>query len=115
VKGIAAFAAVSLALTAGAYALLTLGYEGDAERRALAVSAGVAYVVQLIAFAVVRLLARTNVIAGWGLGAVVRLITLAVYALVVVQALALPSGAALVSLAVFLFLSTLIEPLLLSV
>ncbi|HVE77413.1 MAG TPA: hypothetical protein VNA89_01010 [Gemmatimonadaceae bacterium] len=113
-KGLAAFAGLSLLLTAAAFALLTLGYESDADRRALAVSAGVAYVVQLFTFAVVRLLARTNVIAGWGLGAALRLVTLAVYALVIVQAFALPISAALVSLAVFLFLSTLIEPLLLT-
>jgi hypothetical protein len=51
---------------------------------------------------------------GWGLGALLRLITLAVYALVFVNALALPATAALISLATFFFLSTLVEPLVLA-
>jgi hypothetical protein len=46
-------------------------------------------------------------------GAVLRFLVLGVYALVFVETLALPSVAALVSLAAFFFLSTLIEPLLL--
>ena len=42
-----------------------------------------------------------------------RLMALAAYALVVTRALGLPSAAALVSLAAFFFLSTVVEPLLL--
>jgi hypothetical protein len=42
-----------------------------------------------------------------------RFAVLGVYALVFVKALGLPSGAALISLAAFFFISTLIEPLLL--
>jgi hypothetical protein len=110
VKGFALFALLSLALVAGAYWLLGLIYAAPAERRALAVSAAVAYVVQLFAFAVVRMMATTNVVAGWGLGILLRLVTLVVYALVIVKAFGLVPGAALFSLALFLFLSTLIEP-----
>jgi hypothetical protein len=106
----ALFALLSLALVAGAYWVLGLIYAAPAERRALAVSAGVAYVVQLFAFAVARMMAASNVIAGWGLGVVLRLVTLAVYALVIVKAFGLVPGAALFSMALYLFLSTLIEP-----
>ena len=114
-RATALFAAVSVAITALAGWLLALVYRTPAERRAIWVSAGVAVVVQLFAFAIARLVARTNVMAGWGLGALMRIVTLAVYALVIVKAFGLPSGAALISLATFFFLSTLVEPLLLNV
>jgi hypothetical protein len=91
-------------------ALLLLVYRGDADRRAVVVSGVVALLVQLAAFAIAFAMARTNVMAGWGLGSIVRLVALAVYALLLVPSFALPLNAALVSLALFLFLSTLIEP-----
>ena len=47
-------------------------------------------------------------------GTLVRFVALVVYGFVVVKALGLPSGAALVSFAAFLFALTLIEPLLLN-
>jgi hypothetical protein len=46
---------------------------------------------------------------------VLRFLVLGVYALVVVKALGLPVEPALVSLAAFFFLSSLVEPLLLNV
>ena len=76
-------------------------------------SGAIAIGVQLIAGAIVKLSAKTNVIAGWGVGAIIRFAVLALYALVIVKALGLPSAAALVSLAAFFFVSTLLEPLLL--
>ena len=69
--------------------------------------------VQVLSFAIVKLSAKTNVMAGWGVGAILRFVVLGVYALVVVKALGLHSGAALLSLVAFFFLSTLLEPLLL--
>ena len=114
-KGLLAFLVASTAIIAGAGAVLALVYETAAERHAIFVSAIVAAVVQLFAFAAVRLAPRDNVIAGWGLGALARMLALGVYALVLVEALGLASGAALISLATFFFLTTLIEPLLLKV
>jgi hypothetical protein len=55
-----------------------------------------------------------NLMLGWGIGAVLRVVVLAVYALLIVPALGLPGAAALVSLVTFMFLSMLIEPLLLA-
>jgi hypothetical protein len=112
-KPVALFAAATLALIALAGWALTFVYESPAAARAVWTSAAVAFAVQVIAFAIVKLSAKTNVIAGWGVGAILRFLVLGVYALVVVKALGLPSTAALVSLAAFFFLSTLIEPLLL--
>jgi hypothetical protein len=112
-KATALFALVSLVLIAGAGWLLSLAFASPGERHALWVSAGVAYVVQLLAFSVARISAATNVIAGWGIGVLMRLLTLAVYALAIVKAFDLAPTPALISLATYFFISTLIEPLLL--
>lgn len=81
-------------------------------RRALAVSAAVAFVVQCLAFLAARGMAqRKNVMAGWGIGIALRFGALVLFALVVVPTLGLPLSASLLGLATFLFVSTLIEPL----
>ena len=113
-KRVLAFAAVAAALTASTAAIMTIVWSSPAEERAIWLSAGIAFVVQMLAFGVATIVRRDRVIVGWGLGALMRLITLSVYALVFVQALGLPATAALVSLATFFFLSTLVEPLLLA-
>lgn len=105
------FVASGAALTALLAAVLLLLYEGQAERRAVLVSALVAVITQAFAFGLTRGMAEKNVVAGWGLGAILRLLVLVFFALVVVQRFGLPSGAALVSLALFLFVTTLVEPL----
>jgi hypothetical protein len=51
---------------------------------------------------------------GWGVGTLVRVLSLVLYALIVVPAYGLPRSAALVSLVTFLFVSMLVEPLLLA-
>lgn len=107
------FAAVSAAVIAVTAWLIALVFTGAGDARAIRVSALVAFAVQLAAFAIARVSSGRNVIAGWGAGVLLRFVVLAIYALVIVRAFALPSGAALVSLAAFFFLSTLIEPLLL--
>ena len=106
-----AFAIVSAMLIVLCALGMTLVYGAPPERCAIMVSAVVAVSVQLVAYAIVRAMARQNVIAGWGLGAILRFATLAVFALVVVGRMGLPSGAATISLALFLFVSTLVEPL----
>lgn len=91
--------------------LLTSGFSGPGDAAAVRLSAIVAIVVQLVAFAVTKAIAQRHLIAGWGAGSLLRFVTLVVYALLAVKVLGLPPVAALVSLATFLFLSTLIEPL----
>lgn len=107
------FAAASAAVIAVTAWLVGLVFTSAADRHAIIVSAVVAFAVQLAAFGIARASSARNVIAGWGAGVLLRFVVLAIYALVIVRAFALPSGAALVSLAAFFFLSTLIEPLLL--
>ena len=113
-KRLLAFAAIAAALTAGSAAIMTIVWSAPAEERAIWLSAAIAFVVQMLAFGVASLVRRDQALVGWGLGAIMRLVTLSVYALVFVKALGLPATAALVSLATFFFLSTLVEPLLLA-
>jgi hypothetical protein len=113
VKKVAIYAIASAALIAGAWWLLTLAFPTASDRHAMVVSAVVAYVAQLISFAVARAWTATNVVAGWGMGMLIRFIVLAIYAFLSARVLGLPVAAALVSLAAFFFVSTLLEPVLL--
>lgn len=81
---------------------------------AVVTSAGVAFTVQMLTFGVVRGLAPANMMAGWGAGMLVRFGTLALHGFFGARLLGHPPGAALVSLAAFFFLTTLVEPLFLA-
>lgn len=106
------FAAVMVGIVLAAGGVLSLLFVASAERRAIWASAAIAVLVQaLLFFGVQRSVRGGNVIAAWGAGAIARIVVLAVYAVVIVKAFGLPSAAALVSLATFFFLSTLVEPL----
>ena len=94
--------------------LLSLGFDTDPERRALLISAVLAGVVQLAAFGMLQWFGRDNALVGWGLGAILRGTVLVVYGLFFARMLGLPLTAALVGFAVFLFVSTLLESLLLA-
>ena len=108
---ISRYALVTIALVAIAAWLLTFALTDAGGASAIFISATVAIVVQIAAFAVTARMAPKNVIAAWGAGALARMLTLFVYALLAVRVLGLPAVPALISLAVFLFLSTLLEPL----
>lgn len=114
-RGVAIYAGASVVLVAIAAGVFMLVYGGATERQAVWTSAAVALGVQLLAFAVARLMAQANHgVAGWGLGAAICLVTLVLYG-TLVRGTGLPQGAALVSLATFLFITELIEPPLLNV
>ena len=110
-KRFASFGLACLTIIASGLALTLAVFSQPQERRALRIGAGFALAVQLAAFVVARAMARRNVIAGWGLGVALRFAALAIFALVVIPTLNLPLAAGLIGLAVFLFLSTLVEPL----
>ena len=105
-------AALTIGLVAVAGLLLTLVFREPDAKTAIGVSAVVAVVVQLAAFAVSRAAGKVNVSARMGAGAMIRLFSLIAYALVVIYVAKLPASPALVSLALFFFLSTLGETLL---
>ncbi|MBC7674183.1 MAG: hypothetical protein H7247_17330 [Polaromonas sp.] len=108
--GLACVVAIGLA---GGVFTAVFGTAG--ERQAVWVSAIVALVVQLLAFALARsMVDGGHGIAGWGLGAVICLVALVVYGFAS-RALGLPSNAAMLSLATYFFLTELIEPPLLNV
>ena len=78
-------------------------------------SAILAIVVQVATFGIARRYAATSdVMKGWGIGALLRVTLLAIYGVVAPRLLELPLAPALVSFAVFVFASTVIEPLFLS-
>jgi hypothetical protein len=110
-QAIGRYALVTIAVIALVAWLLTLAISGAGTTSAIRISAAVAAVVQIAAFAVTRSLIAQNMMAAWGAGALVRMLALFTYAVVAVKVLQLPPMAALVSLVVFFFLSTLLEPL----
>ena len=108
--GFAVTMAGVIAITGWLGATLFFAKIGEEGVRAVIVSGGVAFTVQLLTFGIAQAVARTNLLAGWGMGMIVRLLTLIFHGFLGVPFLGLPMGAALVSLAAFFFLSTLIEP-----
>lgn len=114
-RGLVLYFLSSLLVIALAAAVFTAIYGAALDRRAIWVSAGVALVVQVVAFAIARLIAQGgNGIAGWSLGAVICVVVLVVYGFVS-RSLGLPSNVAMLSLATFFFLTELIEPPLLTI
>ena len=103
-------ATVAMVLVVGA--LLSAIFRGPGDAAAIWLSAAIAIGVQLAASSLGRLAGHNNVMARMGTGAILRLLTIVVYALLVAKVLMLPLVAALVSIATFFFLTTLIEPLL---
>ena len=106
------YAAAGFALTvlgAGAAALLL---PGDSER-AVWFAGGIAYAIQLLAFAAL-LVGRgraTLFLVGWLGGMLIRFAGLGLVAWWVMSTAALPAAAALISLAAFLFALLLLEPI----
>jgi hypothetical protein len=83
--------------------------------QAIQASAWLAVAVQVVTFAIARLVARQQVIAAWGLGVLLRFAVVAFWAFLGIKAFGLVSGPALLSLVLFFFVSTVIEPIFLNV
>lgn len=92
--------------------LFGLIFRGNGDGQAIWISAAVAFGIQTVAFALSRTAGRVSLIARMGTGALVRFFGLVGYALLAGLAFKLPLVAALISLAAFLFVSSLLEPLL---
>lgn len=112
-KAGAYFAVATAALIGIGYFLLQLGFTSPAEHGAIQISALLAVAVQMVTFVIARKASR-NMMVGWGVGTLVRVLSVVLYALIVVPAYGLPRSAAMVSLVIFLFVSMLVEPLLLA-
>ena len=108
-RPIALFTAAQMVLVAIVAALLSqFVFTGIGALRAIVVSAGVAVAVQVVTFTIAKVVAREQVIAGWGLGVVLRFAVVAVWAFLGIKALNLAPTPALFSLVLFFFVSTLI-------
>ncbi len=104
------FAALALVLIVGLAWLLTRLWPGPLEQQAIWFSAGIALAIQVVGFFFVRIFMPANMIAGWGAGMLLRFVTLVLHALVGTKVMGYPPAPALLSLAAFFFVSTLIEP-----
>ena len=109
--GFAGFAIVSLSLIGLAAVGMTFLFRSPGDAQAIWISAILAYLTQVAAFPAVRKLTASNMMVGWGIGSLVRLGTLLIYALVGALVFKLAMTPALVSLALFYFVSMVIEPL----
>jgi hypothetical protein len=110
VRRFAGFIAATIAIAGAGAWVVTLAVPGGETRRSVWMSAVVVVIVQALAFSLVRMMQPVNVIAGWGLGMLLRLIALVAFGLFGVKALGLSMQPALLSMAGFFFVSTLIEP-----
>jgi hypothetical protein len=109
--GTGGFAVASLLLIGIAAVGLNFVFRDQGDARSIWISAALAWVTQLAAFPFVRRLTSVNLMTGWAVGSLVRMGTLLVYALVASQVLELSMTSALVGLALFYFVSMVIEPL----
>lgn len=117
-RSLGLFAAISLAIIFHAWLLLRLVFTSEAQHQALLASAGLAFAVQVGAFAFLapgksNAAAPGELLLRWGMGAVLRLVVLVMFA-VLANVLRLPLDAALVGLATYFFLTMIAEPLLLN-
>ena len=113
------FVAVSLALIGVLGLILARVFPGADQVRAIEISAAVAFAIQVLTFwALLPPKGRKDqpgeLLMRWGVGAVVRMLSLMLYGLVATKLLGLPAAPALVSLAAFFFATMLAEPLMLT-
>lgn len=110
IKKFGGFMAATIAIICAGSLIVAKAVPNQDVARAVWVSAGVVIVVQAGAFAIAWSMRPLNVIAGWGMGMLLRLFTLVLFGMFGVKAMALQLEPALLSMAGFFFISTLIEP-----
>ena len=104
------------------YALISLGivlviagiawaFTPPSGHPAIVASACLAFAVQMVAFAIVRLMQPRHLMLGWGLGSVLRAVALVLYAIVVAKFWRAPITPALLTFVAFLFATTVVEPI----
>ena len=107
------YAAVALAFVIAGSLLLFLVYPEPDARNAVLVSATIALLVQVAAFALLRRMRGPEFMNAWMIGMIGRIVVLAAYGLIVLRTPGLAFQPALVSLALFFVICTFIEPFLL--
>jgi hypothetical protein len=116
-RALGLFAGVSAALIVIATVVLRSYFTTVVEHRAMLVSAGLAFAVQLGSYALLRPArggggAPGDLLIRWGIGAGMRLLVVVLYA-PLARVMFLSLDAALVSLVTFFFMTMMAEPLLL--
>jgi hypothetical protein len=109
VKGAGVYVGLCALIIAGLAGLASVFLAGP-DRLTVWVSASLAFVVQMIAFMVVRILPAKDVMLGWGLGAILRLVSVVIFGVFVAKVWRAPVAPALISYAAFLFVTTVVEP-----
>lgn len=109
-KQLAGFMAATIVVVCVGAWIVTWAVPGQDIPRSVWASAIAVVIVQAVTFSIAWMMRPVNVIAGWGMGMVVRLITLVLFGMFGVKALGLALQPALLSMAGFFFVSTLIEP-----
>ena len=109
-KQFAGFIASTIAIVCVGAWIVTRTMPGQDVARSVWASAFVVMIVQAAAFSVAWMMRPVNVIAGWGMGMLLRLFSLVLFGMFGVKALGLTLQPALLSMAGFFFVSTLIEP-----
>jgi hypothetical protein len=103
---------VATGVLLGGLALGVLALVAAAEPAAVGLAAGLAWVVQLVAFAVlVKGRKGSGFVVGWAVGMALRFGAVAAAAIVVTRSDSLDPATALVSLVGFVFVLVLLEPL----
>jgi len=114
VKAMLLFAVCVALIVVLAGLVLGIPFSSPAERKAIQASAIVAFVVQLFGFAVMRSVPARSFFTGWIIGIALRFVTVVGFAIVAVKMLGMPAPAGLLSLVTFFFITTLVEPKLLT-
>ena len=113
-KAFLIFALVVALIVVAVGFVMGLAFSSPEDRRAIQASAVVAFVVQLFAFTIARSMPTRSFFTGWVIGIALRFVALVGFAIVAVKMLGMPAPAALLSLVTFFFITTLVEPKLLT-
>ena len=114
VKVMLLFAACVALIVVVAGLVLAVPFSSPEDRKSIQASAIVAFVVQLFGFAIMRSVPTRSFFTGWIIGIALRFVTVVGFAIVAVKMLGMPAPAALLSLVTFFFITTLVEPKLLT-
>jgi hypothetical protein len=99
-----------IALVAAGAAAVLRPRIGESGVQAIVMSAGIAFTVQCLTFGIARAIMPMGLWTGWGAAVAIRMLTLVMHGLIGIPLLGLDAAPALLSLAAFFFITSVIEP-----
>jgi hypothetical protein len=103
---------LTVVIGAGLVGLVAWPFTEGLARQTVLVSGGLAVVVQTAAFSITKAMKdKEQLMLGWGLGSLLRLVALVLYAVFVARLWRAPITPALLSFVGMLFVTTLVEPI----